>query len=76
MQRSGELIAEILDDDLQISDVTTQVDRLKAFRGQSCVTTHNFGYLSWLMVIGQVDRLKVFRLKVGVPNTSAFSLNT
>jgi hypothetical protein len=24
----------------------------------------------------QVDRLKLFRLKVGVPNTSAFSLNT
>ena len=26
-----------------------QVDRLKAFRGQACVITHNFGHLSWLM---------------------------
>ena len=45
------------------SNVTTQVDRLKVFRlkavrGQSCVTTQNFRHLSWLMVLAQVDRLK------------------
>jgi hypothetical protein len=27
-------------------------------RGQSCVTTQNFGHLSWLMVLTQVFRLK------------------
>ena len=37
-----------------------QADRLKAFRGQSCVITHNFGHLSWLMVTAQVARLKAF----------------
>ena len=40
-----------------------QVDRLKAFRGQSCVITHNFGHLSWLLVTTQVARLKAFSLQ-------------
>ena len=34
---------------IQYGFVTTQVDRLKAFRGPSCMTTQNFGHLSWRM---------------------------
>jgi hypothetical protein len=43
--------------------VIIQVDRLKTFRGQSCVIIHNFGHLSWPMVTTQVDTLNDFSLQ-------------
>jgi hypothetical protein len=51
-------------------NLAVQVDRLKGFRlkvfrNQACVLTHSFGHLRWLMVLTQVDRLKI----------EAFSLN-
>ena len=45
-------------------------DRRKAFRGQSCVITHNFGHLSWLLVTTQVARLKAFSLQPAIKDSS------